>query len=418
MLDTLAATGLHAEVMRERPAFDGWVEAVRRGFLDPEPTAAEVDGAYANTGYRRRLGVTDPTGVQPAVPVGTFATWASRVAVPGGRDIEALAISGVTVAPTHRRRGIARAMMEGELTIAKNLGVPVAMLTASEASIYQRYGFAPAAQAATWTIKTRQAGWRGPTVSGRFDFVTREHARTLLPALHERVWRTEPGEAVMPEPHWDNHTGTRADADKPGEVRAVTFTGAGGTVDGIVVYRLSKDGPEFSDARLTVQTMITATDEAYAAIWGYVIQHDLVATVVVSQRAVDEPVWWMIADQRAAHVEVRDHQYLRLLDVPAALAARTYAAAGQVALHISDPLGFDGGDVLLEVDANGVPNVTRATSADAVHVTLGITELAALYLGGHSARALRTAGRLQTDDADAVDDVFRSRVTPRLSYWY
>ena len=54
------------------------------------------------------------------------------------------AISMVTVAATHRRRGIARGLLEGELRAAASAGVPMAGLTVTEATIYGRYGFGPA----------------------------------------------------------------------------------------------------------------------------------------------------------------------------------------------------------------------------------------------------------------------------------
>lgn len=414
----LATRGFDLRLVHEA-AFPGWWQALRRGFLDGEVAPDAADRAEPRVRYRRKLGVYDPASPQPSLPVGTFGTWVAALAVPGGRDIPACAISSVTVAPTHRRRGIARAMMEAELRTARAQGLAVAMLTASEASIYQRYGFAPAAMAATWTIDTRRAGWTGPAAPGRLDFVTRERALELAPELHERMRRREPGETVPPAAHWENWFGTHDDADKPGNTRVVAYASPDGSVDGLVAYHL-ESGPHgpFDAPKIHVDLLLLASDDAYAAIWRFLIDHDLVTQVVASELSADEPLRWMIADPRAATVEVGDHQYVRILDVVAALEARTYPRPGRLALHVTDPLGFAAGDYVLEVVADGGAHVTRGTDDEAVSVTLGVTELGALYLGEHSARTLRTAGRLATDDPDTVDDMFRSRVTPRLSFWY
>jgi len=62
------------------------------------------------------------------------------------------------------------------------------------------------------------------------------------------------------------------------------------------------------------------------------------------------------------------------------------------------------------------PAGSRATGT--VTVATGITELSALLLGQVSARALQAAGRLRSNDAGALDDLFRWEPTARLSYWY
>lgn len=414
----LAERGLALKLVDE-DAFPGWWQALRRGFLDGEVDADKALRAEPRVRYRRKLGVYDAASPQRTLPVGTFGAWVAALAVPGGREVPACAISSVTVAPTHRRRGIARAMMEAELRTARAQGLAVAMLTATEASIYQRYGFAPAAMAATWTIDTRRAGWTGPTAPGRVDFIERDDAARVAPMLHDGMRRREPGETVPPSAHWENWFGTHPDAEKPGNTRVVAYTSADGSIDGLVAYHL-ESGPHgpFDAPRLIVDLLMLATDDAYAGIWRFLLEHDLLTHVVASELSADEPLRWMIADPRAATVEIGDHQYVRILDVVAALEARSYAAAGRLALHVTDPLGIAGGDVVLDVSVDGSARVTPGSADDAVHVTLGITELGALYLGEHSARTLRTAGRLATDDPDAVDDVFRSRVTPRLSFWY
>jgi GNAT superfamily N-acetyltransferase len=206
----LAGHGLTARRVDDtaRAETDRWQDAVARGFLNGEPTDTQHD-VFAQVGaYRRKLGVYDAAGAQPDLPVATFASWIGELTLPGA-IVPACAISAVTVAPTHRRRGILRTLMSGELRTAAELGVPIAALTVSESTIYGRFGFASAAQAAHWEIDTRHVRWAGPA-RGRFDFVTREQGRAAAEALHERMRADSAGELRMPGGHWDRFFGTRA----------------------------------------------------------------------------------------------------------------------------------------------------------------------------------------------------------------
>jgi predicted acetyltransferase len=410
----------------DRAATDPWLDAVARGFLDEERSDTHREAFFDRTAYRRKLGVHDAQGAQPEIPVATFASWGAELTVPGG-TVPACAISSVTVAPTHRRRGLLRHLMVGELRTAAAAGFPMAMLTASEASIYGRFGFGPAAAAARWSLDVRRAGWRvaephAADAPGRIDFVSREQGRALAEALHDRVRLTSPGEIDMPGGHWDRFFGTRPDAEKAGELRVAQYRSAAGDVDGLVGYRLSHNHDDFSDNTLDVSFLLAATDVAYAALWRFLLSMDLMGTIKASELSVDEPLWWMIADQRAATIEVGDHQYLRILDVPRALASRRYDVADSVVLQIDDPLGLADGRFVLTTAAGGSAEVTASDQAagtgDAPTARLGVAELSAILLGGVSPATLAAAGRIAADDPARLTRLFATTRAPRLSFWY
>jgi len=421
MTDDLAGRGLVVRRVDDalRTETDPWLEAVSRGFLGGERTDVQRDAFFAHTAYRRKIGVFDETAPQPDVPVATFASWAAELTLPGG-TVAACAISSVTVAPTHRRRGILRSVMTGELRTAVERGLPVAILTVSESTIYGRFGFAPAALAAQWTIDARRARWVGPDAPGRIDFVTRAQGREIAAALHERVRAQTPGEIDMPGGHWDRFFGTRADVEKAEELRVVQYRSATGDVDGVALYKVTENEHDFAASTVDVLLLVAATDEAYAGLWRFLLTMDLIATVRAGELSVDEPLWWMIADQRAATVTVRDHHYTRILDVPAALSARTYDVADTVVLDVADPLGIASGVFLLTTDADGTAAVELVDEppVGVPTVTLGVAELSALLLGGVSPVTLARAGRLVADDAPALARLFASTVPPRLSFWY
>ncbi len=404
------------------PAFAGWLQAVARGFQDGERNDEHIAVNRELTAYRRLTGVYDAAAPMADTPVATIASWIAEVSAPGGRAIPSCAITSVTVAPTHRRRGIARAMLEGELRAAAGAGLPMAMLTVSESTLYGRYGFAPAAASASWTIETKRARWVGPQPDGRVDFIPRARLRELAPELHDRARRGAPGEIEVPAGHWDNIAGTRRDAKDTDKLRAVQYADAGGQVTGLAVYTVEGNDDDFTKATVTVGYLLTATDDAYAGLWRFLLELDLVGTVKASEQSVDEPLWWMIDDQRAATITLRDHQYLRILDVPAALEARSYGAPGRFVLDVTDLLGIAGGRFLLDAAADGTASVTRLADDDrptgAVEVALDVRELSAAYLGGVSLATLARAGLVRATDADAAARTFGWHVPPRLSVWY
>lgn len=416
----VAATGLEARAVADtdRAQVDRWHDAVVRGFLDTERTEVQRDAFFQGAAHRRKVGVYDASAPHPDVPVATFASWGTTLTVPGG-EVAACAISSVTVAPTHRRRGLLRSLMVGELRTAASLGFPVATLTASEAGIYGRFGFGPAAAAASWEIAVRRAGWVGPEPTGRIDFIDRERGRALADELHEQMRRHLPGEVALPGGHADRFFGTRPDADKPERLRVLQYRN-GDVVEGLAVYTVTENHDDYASSTLDLALLLTATDDAYAGLWRFLLSMDLIGTIRASELAVDEPLWWMLADQRAARITLRDHHYLRVLDVAASLSARQYDTADTIVLQVDDSLGFAAGTFVLTTDTDGAGSVELVDDAPVGEplVQLGVTELSAMLLGGVSAVTLARAGRIHTDDPARIARVFGTATAPRLSYWY
>lgn len=423
-VERLTAAGLEARLVpaSDPVGYGNWLQVVARGFLDGERSDEQVTETRARSGYRRTTGVFDPSAPVPEAPVATIASWIGELTVPGGRGIPSCAISAVTVAPTHRRRGIARAMLEGELGAAADAGTPMAMLTVSESQLYGRYGFASAAASASWHIDVKRAQWTGPLPDGRVDFISRQRLRELVPELHDRARLRVPGEIDVPGGHWDNFTGMRPDAKNAGDIRAVQYADDAGEVRGVALYSVRENEKDFTKSTVTVSYLLAETDDAYAGLWRFFLELDLVGEVRAHELSVDEPLRWMISDQRAATVMVRDHQYVRILDVPAALQARTFGASGTLALEVSDVLGYAAGRWLLEVDGDGRGVVSAWDEVEApdgaIAVALGVQELSAAYLGGVSLATLAAAGRVTSTDAATAARVFGWHVAPRLSIWY
>lgn len=424
--ERLATTGLRLGLVdtADRAAFSAWLHADTRGFHGERMSPEVLEAHLGGLADRRTTGVWDDSAEDVASPVGTVDSWPTQLTVPGERTVTGWAISSVTVAPTHRRRGVARALLEAELRTAAALEVPLAMLTVSESTIYGRFGFAPAAMAADLRIDTRRAAWVGPTPSGRLQFVTLEQLRAGLPALFEEVRLASPGQLEVWGLRWDQITGLVSDdRDRAKSLRAVRFDDASGVAQGFALYRVTGGDDDFSAHSLQVEYLLSATDDAYAALWRYLLEVDLVSEVKAHLRSVDEPLRWQISDQRAAKVWTWDHLWLRILDVKASLEARSYVSDGRIVLDVADGLGFAAGRYLVSVDS-GAATLTRLDGEapdGAAALSMTVNELSALYLGGVSATALVAAGRvaeLRRGSAQAFDTVFRSPRAPWLSVWF
>jgi len=422
----LAKQGLRFALLRPTDdTFEPWLQAMNRGFHAPRAEAEQLPFRVEGFAHRRIAGIWDDTAADAATPVATASSWIADLTVPGRRSIPSWAISTITVAPTHRRRGIARNMMEAELRTAAALDVPIAILTASEATIYERFGFAPAAMRADWTIDTTRAKWTGPIPDGKVQLVTTVQGRDEGGHdILERARLQTPGQIFFEGHLWNRLFGMPGRGN-PNEMRVVRYDDAAGIQQGLAIYKVEDPG----DPRpviIHVEYLTTATDDAYAALWRYLLELDLVGTVKAELRSVDEPVRWQISDSRAAAEDaIGDHLWLRILDVKTALEARHYNAPGVFVLELDDPLGYGDGPWLLTIDDSGSGVVTKLDDSESFgdnhHLAMRISDLAAIYLGATSVATLVRAGQIQEKTAGAVvaaDAAFRSNVAPWLSTWF
>ena len=336
------------------------------------------------------------------------------------------AISTITVAPTHRRKGLATHLLEAELRTARELGIPVAVLTVSESTIYSRFGFSPAALSADWTIDSAWVKWAGPAAPGRVQFVESATIAEQGAALVERVRLDTPGQVSFEGFLWERLIGIGAgQEDAAKKLRFIRYDDESGAPQGFAVYEVLDKSTPADRAIVEVKYLVTATDDAYAGLWRFLLELDLVGEVQAPLRSIDEPLAWQVHDFRAAvKSKERDHLWVRILDLPAALTARSYHAPGHLVFDVSDPQGFTTGRYLHTISSDGTSVVTALEGdipddADAVAIT--VNDLGAILLGGVSAHTLARAARIEEltpGAASVVDLSYRSAVVPWLSIWF
>ncbi|KAA9152178.1 GNAT family N-acetyltransferase [Amycolatopsis acidicola] len=330
--------------------------------------------------------------------IGLAGSAATELAVPGGRAVPAAAVDGVGVRADHTRRGVLTALMGEQLRDCARRGEPLAALHASETAIYGRFGYGIATRAKTLRIHRARAAFRADApAGGRVRLVPPEEAEKVLPALYHRIGPRRPGMIARGATWW------RWTNPRLREGMVAVHTGPDGD-DGFVAYR-SENRQSFTEpeagAALVVRDLHAANMAARAALWRFLLSVDLVAEVRAPNRPLDEPVGAMLADPRACEtIAVDDGLWLRLVDVQAALSARSYGTGAPVVLEVSDPvLPENSGRYSVSADA-----VTR-TDAPA-DLRLDVDVLAMLYLGDQRVSGLAELNRIHvlTDDAPARGD--------------
>ena len=352
-------------------------------------------------------------------PVATAGALTFRLSVPGG-EAAAAGVTLVGVSPSHRRRGILRSMMRHQLDDVRARGESIAILWASEGAIYQRFGYGLATLSGTFEIERGGAVFARPApVEGTVRLVDLETAMGIFPALYDRVRVETPGMVGRSETWW--RWITLRDTDHMRGANGMKFLAvyeADGQVEGTAVYRVKPDwddrGP---NGRLVALEVLATTPRATRDLWRWLFEVDLVRLVRAVRGPVPHPLQLLLADPRRLGFTVGDAIWLRVVDVPAALAARTYGRAGALVLEVRD--GFcpwNAGRWRLDVADDGRGSVEPTTAEP--DVTLDAADLGATYLGTFRFSELARVGRVVENTAGALlraDEMFAAARAPWCS---
>jgi len=324
--------------------------------------------------------------------LGVTGSYALDVTLPGGAVLPAPGVTWVSVDPTVRRRGILRAMFAEQHAGFVADGAVLALLTASEGTIYSRFGYGVTTLNRSFEITRRRAEFRSDAPDpGGVRYVDPETARKLAPELHRRWCAITPGAVSRSEAMWD---GQLRDEERWRDGGSALFFLV--HADGFASYRV-----RWSDSSASVVDLFAVTDEAYAALWRVLLGLDLVDKVTGHKSlALADPLPLMLTDARQVHTTaVDDGLWSRVLDVPAALAARRYAVEVDVVLDVRDDFLDRGGRVRLQ----GGPEGATCTPTDApADLALPVGTLGPLLFGSSRASTYARAGR-----AEGAPDVLR-----------
>lgn len=325
--------------------------------------------------------------------VGQAASHALRMSVPGGALRTVAGVAWVAVLPTHRRRGILRALMRPLLEGMRERGEAVAALWASEPAIYGRFGFGLASRELCLRLPRGAALAHAPGRAHELRLATPADCLDLTEAIHAARVPERPG-MIARERAW----GGRPLDDPPealeghGPLRAV-IAERDGRARGFARYAVRPAPTDGAGATVRVEALHACDPSAHADLWRYLLDLDLTDVVVAPGRPVDDPLLEMLADPRGARPAVADALYVRLVDAAAALAGRRYALPVDVVIDLRDEAcPWNTGRLRLSGDATGAVCAPTRAPAD---IGLSAVELGAAHLGGTSLRALAGAGRVE-----------------------
>ena len=329
--------------------------------------------------------------------VATAGAYSFDLTVPGGAQVPTAGITVVGVRPTHRRRGLLVRIMDQQLDDIAVRGEPLAALTASESSIYGRFGYGLATFCSWWQLATENTSFASPSnAPGRVRLVDRDTAPSIVQDVFDRARATRVGEVTRGTEYWDRvYSGRRGPASPGGDGTpffTVVHDDETGEPDAFARYAVKADWPHGQPANtLRVFELHAASSDGEAALWEYLVNVDLVATVKADDRPIDEPVRWRLADPRRVQVtQLTDHLWVRVVDVAAAMSARTYAVDDRVVFELTDPFRPENnGHWAVDGSSDGA---TCGRTDDDADLALTAPDLGALYLGGVTATTLAAAG--------------------------
>jgi predicted acetyltransferase len=342
--------------------------------------------------------------------VGGAGVFPFELSVPGGGSLPCAGVTAVGVQPTHRRRGVLRAMMDAQLRDVHERGEPIAALWASEETIYGRFGYGIASWAGELKIPHEwDAFAQPPEPVGTVRFVTPEEARDLFPAVYERARRERPGMMSRSEAWWEiRHL--RLPEEEASAPRRFVVLEAAGEPQAYAIYRthFGFEGGSAS-SRLVVREALGATPQATAAIWRWLLDVDWMAVAETELVPPDHPLFLLLGTPRRMRYRMGDGIWVRLVDLGAALLGRAYGEGGGLVLEVRDAVcEWNHGRWRLE------GGECSRTDEDA-DLALEIGALGSAYLGAVSFAQLREALRVEELREGAItraDALFAWRPLP------
>jgi predicted acetyltransferase len=362
--------------------------------LDDDPSAA--DEAALLEMERTHLATLD------GVPAGVTSAYTMRMSVPGGGELPYAGVTWVGVVPTMRRRGVLRALMSAQLADVHQRAEPIAALFASEPGIYGRFGYGSSTQQVTLTVRRGATDLDAPmdaSLSARI--VAAPDAADLVAQVYDEARARRAGAPVRPKHWWerciDDPPSRR---DGASELRALVVGDDGGA-RAYALFSTKGEWPTGSAEGVIDVREVAALDAAAAGLlWRTLLDTDLVTSVSIRRLPTDDVLLHLLRDPRRPRPEVRDGMYLRLVDLPVALLARSYVGSWSGVVDVLDTLcPWNAGRWRLTL---GPGDAAAERTDDEPDVSLDVRELGGAFLGGGSLVARAAAGMVAEHTSGAV----------------
>jgi predicted acetyltransferase len=345
--------------------------------------------------------------------VGTAGAYSLTMPVPGG-EIPVAGVTMVGVLPTHRRRGLLTRMMTTQLADVRERGESVAVLWASEASIYQRFGYGPASMSLKMELQRDRVRWlKEPASPLIARLLSVDEAVKALPSIYDEARREIPGMVSRTEAWWINHRlpDPEEDRDGGGPMFRVLIEHDGEPA-AYALYRVTHRWEQpVPSGILDVIEAVATSPGSHRDLWRFLLGVDLVTKVRSWFEPVDSPLILSLQEVNRLFASAHDGLWLRIVDVEAALSQRGYDSDGTLVLSVTDRLLTDNEGTWTVQATGGRAKVSR--SSDAPMLRLAIEDLASVYLGAFTFNELFRAGRVEELSPGALEAADRLFRTPR-----
>ena len=353
--------------------------------------------------FDRTLAAFDDT-----TPVGVTMCYSFRLSVPGQEVLPAAGVTFVAVLPTHRRRGVLSSLMRRQLADVRDRGEPLAILWASEAVIYGRYGYGRASWHLDFTLRRGEGRLADAVSAGtgasagdglRLRIAEPDAALPELAKVYDAVLATRPGMFGRNEAWWRSAIYDPAEhRHGAGPLRCLLAEDASGT-RGYALYAGVDTWADFLPENVLTVRELMATDlAASAALCTDLLSRDLTTEFRLPRRPVDDPLLYQLADPRRTRPKLNDNLWVRIVDLPRALASRRYACPVDVVLEVRDeilPANAGRWRLTTTAEAPGgglAASCVPAPAGSPADLALDVTELGAAYLGGTRLGAMAGSG--------------------------
>ncbi|QNE17002.1 GNAT family N-acetyltransferase [Kribbella qitaiheensis] len=323
--------------------------------------------------------------------VGTAKAMSRDLSVPGA-VVPAAHVTAVGVRSTHRRQGILSGLMGRQL---REVPEALAVLWASESGIYGRFGYAPAAWVVSYEAdlhRVKPHPVRGDL--GGVEEIRAEEALPLLARMLGELQARRPGVSGRSEQLWRKRLQDQPEHRGGMTARHVLVHRDGaGIVDGYVLWRGKMGwGPTGPASEVVVEEVVAVEPTAYHALWYHLLTLDLAAKLEYGKAAVDEPLQQLVSSPVALGRRVTESLWVRLTDVPRALAQRRYATSVDVVIEVTDHLVEANNGRFRLIGDTGHASCERSESTP--DLSMSVTELAGAYLGARPLAEFAATGRV------------------------
>ena len=340
-------------------------------------------------------------------PVGLTLSYQLRLSVPTGREVDTAGVTWVGVVPTHRRRGVLTELMRAQLADLHDRGEPVATLFASEPGIYGRFGYGLASEQYALAIEHGRGGIQGPHDPGlRVRLMTVADARPAVEQVYASVRESRAGMPGRDELWW-----ARCTSDYPSErgkasALRVAVAEDAGRARAYAIFTSTHVWESGSGQNeINVRESLATDAAAAAALWRMLLSTDLTRVVRVSV-ATDDVLLDLLTELRRAQPRLGDGLRGRLIDLPTALASRTYDERWAGVVDIADRFApWNQGRWRLSLEESGA-NCTR--TEDPPDLAMDIADLGGAYFGGRSLVRAAAAGRVMQGRPGAAAGLSRA----------